>query len=91
MSAETSSEPRALVGLRVLPMGYLAAVDIMQPTVRTLAFQGAAVPADAEVRKDRRMGNGPAHSVMCVEGFDLIMQFKLMGKQWRGKDFRHAR
>ena len=64
------------ISIRTVPMGWLSAVDLMQPIARKLVFDHAGVPPETEIRTDRELPPGPNYSLICLDGFDYLQRLK---------------
>ncbi len=65
------------VGLRVVPMGWVAATDIAQHIIRRLVYNESGVAPKSEVRKDRRCPPKGKYSPTYLDGFDQILETRL--------------
>ena len=62
------------VGLGVIPMGWIGAVDLMQAVLRFLIYQKALVPLATEVTPRCPFPVGPDFSVGYIDGFDWMQR-----------------
>ena len=65
-----SADP-VYVGMRMVPMGWVNSVDLIQNFIRRFVFKTLGVSPEAEVQRAVSVPSGEA-AVVCMDGFDLI-------------------
>ena len=65
-----SADP-VYVGMRMVPMGWVNSVDIIQNFIRRFVFKTLGVDPASEVQRAVPIPRGDA-AVVCMDGFDLI-------------------
>ena len=64
------------VGMRVVPMGWINSVSLMQTVVRRLVFGLSGVPASSEVSKLKWFPTDDEISVVYLDSFDNVRKVK---------------
>lgn len=64
------------VSMATIPMGYVAATDLIQSAVRRTIFASANIDPGTEVRKDKPMPNSANYSLVYLDGFDFVRRVK---------------
>ena len=70
--AEQQQGDTLYVAIRTVPMGWSAAVGVVQAVVRQLVFGRAGVSLETEVAKCKRFPPGPNYSLVYLDSFDFI-------------------
>ena len=58
--------------LRVVPMGWISAVSVIQSVVRTLVFEGAEIPESSEVTKIKEIPDTDDLTVIYLDSYDEL-------------------
>ena len=66
----TSADP-VYAGMRMVPMGWVNSVDIIQNFIRRFVFKTLGVNPLSEIQRGVPVPRGEA-SVVCMDGVDLI-------------------
>jgi len=67
---------RAFVGMRVVPMGWINSVALMQTVVRTLVFGMSGIPEASEVSKLKWFPADDSVSVVYLDSYDELRKVK---------------
>ena len=59
-----------------MPMGWVAAVDVVQTVARHLVFGEAGVPREYEVSKGAALPSSGVHAFVYLDGLDLVRKIK---------------
>ena len=65
-----SADP-VYVGMRMVPMGWVNSVDLIQNFIRRFVFKTLGVSPESEIQRAVPVPSGDA-AVVCMDGFDLI-------------------
>ena len=71
------------VAARIVPMGWLNSVDLIQNFIRRFVFNSCNISRSMEVRKDRPFPPKDV-AVVCMDGLDVITKTKQDGNVFRG-------
>ena len=71
------------VAARIVPMGWLNSVDLMQNFIRRFVFNICKLSKSMEVRKDRSFPPEDV-AVVCMDGLDVVTKIKQEGDLFRG-------
>ena len=71
------------VAVRMVPMGWLNSVDIIQNFIRRFVFAACKFSPGMEVRKDKPFPPGDV-AVVCMDGVDVVSKIIAEGKTFRG-------
>ena len=71
------------VAARIVPMGWLNSVDLIQNFIRRFVFNSCNLSKGMEVREDRPFPPKDA-AVICMDGLDVITKIKQDGSVFRG-------
>ena len=58
--------------MRVVPMGWISAVSVIQSVVRTLVFEGAEIPESSEVTKIKEIPDTDDLTVIYLDSYDEL-------------------
>ena len=58
--------------MRVLPMGWISLVAVVQCVVRTLVFREAGIPVEFKVAKTKRMPEGDDLTVIYLDSYGQL-------------------
>ena len=64
------------VAIRAVPMGWTAAVDLIQNFIRRFSFDTCGIPAELEVRRDKPFPSVDA-AVVCMDGLDIFTRIRI--------------
>eukprot|EP00435_Cladocopium_sp_Y103_P042417 s906_g11.t1 len=74
-----SPDQLSWVGMRVVPMGWINSVSLMQTVVRQLVFAESAIPLSSEISKMKRFPEDSSASLVYLDSYDEIRKAGLIG------------